>query len=165
VLAVAASRGTRGSRDLCLAVAPRVVQVAERQPSVQVWSNGISAACGDLSVSGDEAVALGEACHYSYLDAATPHVTAVSASVITVGTQLVITGTGFGPTVKDNRVLIGDMSPCTLTSASSTELRCTVEHSPAGEASVLLLSTLLAASSLTRRRAVVVRVQASTPSS
>ena len=107
--------------------------MAETQPTVQVWSNGIQASCG---VSGPP---FGQACYFQYDDALTPAVSAVSRSSITAGDELVITGTGFGPVTSDNVVSIGNVSTCAVTSCSSTELRCIVDHTPAGAYNISVL--------------------------
>ncbi len=55
----------------------------------------------------------------------------------TDGTVLVITGTGFDPIEANNNVTIGG-EPCTITSASETQLECDIGPGPAGTHDVIV---------------------------
>ncbi|XP_074660960.1 fibrocystin-L-like [Tubulanus polymorphus] len=67
---------------------------------------------------------------YTYSDALTPSVTAVSPARGSAGQTVTITGTGFSNTAADVSVNIGTV-PCNVTSASLTQIQCTVgAHSP-----------------------------------
>jgi hypothetical protein len=106
---------------------------------VQVWTNGIQAACGGSNVSLTDA--LGAACYFQYRDDLTPVVTSVSPTAVAPGVVLTIVGSGFGAAVGDNVVTLGGVTPCAVTDASATQLVCTVGTGAAGEYPIVVSVT------------------------
>ncbi|XP_048777455.2 fibrocystin-L-like isoform X3 [Ostrea edulis] len=64
-------------------------------------------------------------CKFEWQASSTPVVSAISPTSAYTGDSLTITGTSFGASAADNSVTIGGVA-CTVTSASSTQLVCTV---------------------------------------
>lgn len=125
-------------------------------PGVQVWSNGIAAACDSFlfnasqlpsSVNGTRATIYNPACTFVYDDTLTPHVDNVSPTSVTSGTVMTIDGSGFiasgtkagkkaGSTMPASLLnfvyLVGGTgygyngTICNVTSATATQIKCTV---------------------------------------
>jgi hypothetical protein len=55
-----------------------------------------------------------------------------------LGTEVVITGSGFMPSAENNSVLIGGIK-CNVTSANETTIRCYVGNGPTGSYDVIVL--------------------------
>ena len=71
-------------------------------------------------------------CPFEFLLQQTPTMT----SIVQAGTNLIISGTGFGSTGESNIVLIGDKGSCDITAANVTSIACTISNSPSGEQKV-----------------------------
>ena len=65
--------------------------------------------------------------------------TPIITSIVQVGTDLTISGTGFGSVRESNTVLIGDKGSCDITAANTTSITCTISNSPSGEQEVLVI--------------------------
>jgi hypothetical protein len=74
---------------------------------------------------------------YTYANASTPSITAVSPAQGSAGTTLVLTGQNFGATNADNTVTVGG-ADCSVTSSSATEVRCTAGVQKVGSFAVVL---------------------------
>ena len=71
-------------------------------------------------------------CDFQWLSSQTPTVTSITQS----GMTLTIAGTGFSTTASSNAVIIGTSGICTVTSATTTSLTCTIAAAPAGNYTV-----------------------------
>jgi hypothetical protein len=143
-VAVSVTEQIKGSADVFLWPAPmEYFQTGSPLPAVTVMTNGI---LGDCDVFNYNATAGIAPCVFRYDDALTPTVSGVSPSTVTAGDTLTVTGTGFltaaagvgkAPGGGDlsvsalNWVYLNG-SRCNVTSATATQLRCTVDHTPAG---------------------------------
>ena len=110
-------------------------------PTVNVVTRGVMSACPILAYNESAGV---RACTFAYDPALTPAVTGVSPSSVVVGSELVITGSGFlapGPGETPwmlHTVKLND-SACNVTHASASQLRCNVQHAAAGTYSVTVI--------------------------
>lgn len=128
-------------------------QTAVPLPGVQVYSNGILASCNSPVFNNTDS----NRCTFRYDNSLTPTVTTVSKTTVIAGDVIVITGTNFlvpsdglraGPrgeniTLSDlNKVYFGEGIDtydtgmgggiCEVTSATATQLTCTVKEGTAG---------------------------------
>lgn len=89
-------------------------------------------------------------CDFEYDNTINPTVSSINPTTGTSGTALTITGTGFSTTSSNNLVRIGD-SECTVTSATATEIQCTVGESKVGtlDVKVIVMDQSLASSTAT----------------
>ena len=71
-------------------------------------------------------------CPFQFLLQQTP----IMTSIVQAGTNLIISGTGFGSTGESNIVLIGGKGSCDITAANVTSIACTISNSPSGEQEV-----------------------------
>jgi len=90
-------------------------------------------------------------CTFEYLESRTPQLASVEPSEVTVGSELVVRGSGFAPadervpdgedrvgTVAQTVVLVGE-TPCTVRSGNESTLVCRVEHGVSGNWTVRVL--------------------------
>lgn len=87
------------------------------KPQVEVFVGGFPSKCSDY-----------DTCNYQWLSAQTPTVSSITQS----NTLLTIAGTGFSTTMNENQVTIGKVATCSITSATTTSLTCTISDAPAG---------------------------------
>lgn len=71
-------------------------------------------------------------CDFQWLSSQTPTVSSVSQT----GMTLTISGTGFSTTASDNKVIIGTSGSCHVTTATTTQLVCTIDTAPFGNYSI-----------------------------
>ncbi|XP_052245987.1 fibrocystin-L-like isoform X3 [Dreissena polymorpha] len=96
-------------------------------PQVTVYVNGVPSKC---------ALANND-CSFTYSAVGTPTVTGISPNTGNENVMLTVTGTGFSGTLADNKVTIGNV-PCTVTAATTTEIRCTLGNGPLGSYPVVV---------------------------
>ncbi|XP_069115226.1 fibrocystin-L-like [Argopecten irradians] len=82
------------------------------QPQVAVTVNDVTSKCSG-------------SCSFEWLQSSTPSVTGITPATGQQGTVATITGTGFSSTASDNSVMVGGVA-CSVTTASSTSITCTV---------------------------------------
>lgn len=75
---------------------------------------------------------------FTYSAAATPEITSISPSSAAAGQELTLSGTFPSATTSSAKVKIGNWS-CTLTAATTSEIKCTVPGKPAGKYPVSLV--------------------------
>ncbi|CAF3592631.1 unnamed protein product [Rotaria sordida] len=89
----------------------------QTNPQVEVFVGGFPSQCSSNST-----------CDFQWLSSQTPTVTSIVQSSMT----LTITGTGFSTIPSSNTVIIGTSGSCTVTSATTTSLLCTIAAAPSG---------------------------------
>lgn len=119
----------------------RWLEVASEKPSVEVWVNDIKATCNTATgVSRD-------ACSFEFDDDITPTVASVSASSVSAGSELVLTGTGFSTNAADvsvSLVLAANTDvrvPCVISAITATVITCNVAAAGAGDYNVEVVSS------------------------
>ncbi|CAF0819146.1 unnamed protein product [Rotaria sp. Silwood1] len=93
----------------------------QTNPQVEVLVGGYPSQCSGANT-----------CDFQWLSSQTPTVSSIVQSSMT----LTITGTGFSTTTSSNKVIIGTSGSCTVTSATTTSLVCTIASAPSGNYSV-----------------------------
>ncbi|CAF1377186.1 unnamed protein product, partial [Adineta steineri] len=85
-------------------------------PQVEVFVGGYPSLCSDNT------------CDFQWLSSQTPTISSVTQN----GMSLTITGTGFSTILSSNTVLIGTSGSCTVLSATTTSISCTISNAPSG---------------------------------
>ncbi|CAF0745209.1 unnamed protein product [Adineta steineri] len=93
----------------------------QTNPQIEVFVGGYPSHCTGANT-----------CDYQWLQAQTPTVTSITQNTMT----LTITGSGFSTTPSENNVTIGTSGTCTVLSATTSSLTCTIAAAPAGAYSV-----------------------------
>ncbi|CAF2963963.1 unnamed protein product [Rotaria sp. Silwood2] len=89
----------------------------QTNPQVEVLVGGYPSKCSGIST-----------CDFQWLSSQTPTV----SSIVQSNMILTITGTGFSSITSANTVIIGTSGSCTVTSATTTSLVCTIAAAPSG---------------------------------
>ncbi|CAH1803034.1 unnamed protein product, partial [Owenia fusiformis] len=94
----------------------------KRRDTCAALSNTIDG-CTNSGVSSNNSVGF----EFEFTECSTATVTSVSPNSGTSYTSITITGTGFGPEICQNDIMIGSQ-PCTISAASETSLTCNLDH-------------------------------------
>ncbi|CAF3431137.1 unnamed protein product [Rotaria sp. Silwood1] len=86
-------------------------------PQIEVFVGGYSSKCSSSN-----------ACDFQWLSTQTPSVSSIEQDDMT----LTIIGTGFSTTASSNEIIIGTEGSCTIISATTTSLICTIIGAPSG---------------------------------
>ncbi|XP_012942613.1 fibrocystin-L [Aplysia californica] len=77
-----------------------------------------------------------QTCQYAWSSGLTPTLSSINPTSGSMGAVVTISGSGFdGATLSNNEVIIG-ATPCTVTGATTSQITCTLNNGPTGDANV-----------------------------